>query len=203
MTTTPSRTFTLLDGMILVAASAVAIASSREIGIGGVFDGWSKQDWSGRMDAVLQTGVDVLIPSLPVITPALLVLRLRRPRPPLRRLLLQPGAVACAVAAVGMVVGVLDGSVEYAVNAINAGTPSVPHRNLIGLVDASLRPVAFAVPVCWGLLATSRLCRPEPSWIDRTGRVVGILWVVLALAFWGLGIVNIVRPRPIGGFGMP
>jgi hypothetical protein len=41
--------------------------------------------------------------------------------------------------------------------------------------------VGFAVLAWW--IATALACRwrPEPSWIDRSGRVVGFLWIALLI----------------------
>ena len=39
--------------------------------------------------------------------------------------------------------------------------------------------VSTAVAVAWILLAASRRWRPEPHWLDRTGRVLGWFWVAM------------------------
>jgi hypothetical protein len=35
-------------------------------------------------------------------------------------------------------------------------------------------PLAASVAAAWALLAADRRWRPEPSWIDRAGRLVGL-----------------------------
>ena len=45
--------------------------------------------------------------------------------------------------------------------------------------------IVFTVAGAWLALALSRSWRPEPCWIDRIGRILGICWFVeTACAFW-------------------
>jgi hypothetical protein len=46
----------------------------------------------------------------------------------------------------------------------------------------SPRPMAVAVAGVWAALALSRRWRPEPSWIDRAGIGLGVLWIASMLA---------------------
>src|SRR5690242_12341334 len=71
----------LLDAMVLVAATALALALVKRL------DG---PLWGGCPAPVAKE-----LPCLLVGTATVLVLRLRRPRPSWRRLMRQPGAVAC------------------------------------------------------------------------------------------------------------
>jgi hypothetical protein len=48
------------------------------------------------------------------------------------------------------------------------------------LFQATAR-TAVALAVVWLILAASRRFRPEPSWIDRLGRVLGVLWITVAV----------------------
>lgn len=38
--------------------------------------------------------------------------------------------------------------------------------------------VGEGVLVCWITLACTGCWRPEPTWIDRTGRVLGVVWII-------------------------
>ena len=40
----------------------------------------------------------------------------------------------------------------------------------------------LAVLASWVTLVAGRRWRPEPSWVDRLGRALGLLWVLLGLA---------------------
>jgi hypothetical protein len=45
--------------------------------------------------------------------------------------------------------------------------------------------IGVAVASSWLLLLVSGRWRPEPSWIDRSGRVLGWIWIaILPLTCW-------------------
>ncbi len=177
------RRFVLIDGMILVAATAVGFALLR------VYQGsiavdmdksllWQHHYW-GRVDAAQ--------PLLWSWTMAAVVLRLRRPRPEIRRLLRQPGAVACWVGAlitVGM--GALTLAVDVIVHRI-AGVDRELNRPAIkDFFLFSPWVIGAAVASAWMILWLDRRWRAEPSWVDRLGRVLGVLWIALAVATYSL-----------------
>ncbi len=124
-------------------------------------DVWMR--WSTVLWYLFQV-IDVLVFSL---TPALLLIRARPPRPPIRAILRQPGTVACLAVAFGYlwVFGWLDrllaGKMHY----------------LPGLALAVGGTVAFA----WSVLALSKQWQAEPGWIDRTGRILGSAAIAAAL----------------------
>jgi hypothetical protein len=51
---------------------------------------------------------------------------------------------------------------------------------------ASFRPatgqIGFGVLIAWTTLALARCWQPEPSWIDRSGRVLGVVWIIAFVA---------------------
>jgi hypothetical protein len=100
-------------------------------------------------------------------TPAILWLRLRQPRPPLRELMWQPGLVACGAAALGYWL-YLD------LSYFLAPTPYV--RATVGSI----------VVVAWLVQWMGLRWRPEACWVDRLGRVVGFCWVATTIGFLGL-----------------
>ena len=122
---------------------------------------------------------------------AVLLLRLRRPRPTLRRVVLQPGEAACLVALL-----------VIALETIGAMAAMVYFESSRGYLGAELRtfglagwfhvrvlmrmpyPVSCAVLASWTILCLSHRGRPERSWIDLAGRVLGWCWIVSALVFW-------------------
>ena len=119
----------------------------------------------------------------------LLAMRLRRPRRNLRSLSRQPGAVACAAAAAGMAAGGI---------IVLTLLLHVDERNYLQDHPEAEHPwqivqsrVAMAVPAAWLMLAWSGRWRSEPSWIDRTGRVLGAYWIgLLAYHAYLLSIHN-------------
>jgi hypothetical protein len=109
----------------------------------------------------------------------LLAMRLRRPRPNLRSLSRQPGAVACAAAAAGMAAGGI---------IVLAHLLRLDERNYLQDHPEAEHPwqivqsrIAMAVPAAWLMLAWSGRWRSEPGWIDRTGRILGAYWIGLMI----------------------
>jgi hypothetical protein len=44
--------------------------------------------------------------------------------------------------------------------------------------------IGFAVAGAWLSLLLAGRWQSEPSWVDRLGRAIGWLWLVLALVIW-------------------
>jgi hypothetical protein len=179
MSRPPRRTFTLLDAIVLVAATAAGFAWVRS--------GWDFETFEGPKDW-LGAVREMLAPLLMTWTVAVVVLRLFPPRPRLRRLALQPGAAACG----SVILTFAMESLRYFVWAF-AGRRGIPwhlFQNGGGLgrelCDNAFNGGSYhcQVAAVWGLLLLSRRCRPEPSWIDRVGRVIGLIWILLAVWFW-------------------
>ena len=155
----PCRKFNLGDGMILIAAAAVAFAIIRAIPN-------PVARWPFRYT------LNYLSPSCECLTLACLAVRLRRPRPDRRRLWRQPGAIACVSAAVAV-------AIFYLAAAVSA---LIDRR--VGILDYSESSSALAgsaIIGSWLTLGLSGTWRAEPGWIDRLGRGLGIVWVVLML----------------------
>jgi len=147
----------------------------------------------------LQTGssaVRTIWPFLLAWTLTVLVLRFRRPRPPRRVLMRQPGFVAgCAVTLATaltfwpLLVGLL------------AGIPTVDIRTRLpsrfwaelGTGDGAAEAIGLAVVTAWLTLILTRGWHPEPTWIDRLGRILGVCWIVLFLACGMLRAASILR----------
>ena len=160
------RRFTLLDGVILIVASAVGFAGLRGTNV--------DLDWQDR---VLDTTRLVAGYALMIVSVLVTILRLRPPRPPLRRVIWRPGAAAClAAAAYGFLFNVM-----VVANQLWGGR--FPDRSLESWIwwifAAPDDTFALIVAVVWGMLAIAGRWRSEPSWIDRLGRLVGSGWI-----FW-------------------
>jgi hypothetical protein len=98
------------------------------------------------------------------LTPAQILMRLRRPRPEWRSLLRQPGFMACSAALIGYLID------QGWDRSIQLGFARFPFWT-------SLAPL-----IVWAILLLLRRCRAEKSWIDRLGRVLGACWIVAG--FW-------------------
>lgn len=181
----PRRRFTLLDGMIAIAAMAVELGVSRSI--------HSDLTWIptidtpipfGPVDRVLFRGVyeqEIFLTattSAAIAALAALSFRLRRPRPRWSRLIRQPGAVASLATVLAWAIVLSCILVCYAARRFpdrmfldrNWGVPAIF--------------AGFGVASAWGLLVLTRSWKSERSWVDRFGRVVG--FGTLALGLWGI-----------------
>jgi hypothetical protein len=186
------RPFGLTDAMMCVVAAAVGLWVNQRNWVSFV------ARWQRPVDShdTLEHVLDLVTPHLAAMTIAVFAVRMRAPRPPLCRLARQPGLVACAVALSALLViacwvGVttaMGRAVEFSEHATNDFEHSrgsfvlypLSGRNLVVYGDR----IGFAVAGAWLWLWISGRWRAEPTWVDRLGRVMGWLWLVLALVFW-------------------
>jgi len=192
----PARRLTRIDAMALVVAGAIAIAWFRQ-GIWATFpDGLF-----GLIAHYVRQGVTVggiirfTAPQLARAagyglapwTVALLILRVRKPRPGWRRLLRQPGMVAgvaavLTIACKGLLL-VVSMALKAAYEIQGPGFLIAWQRRWKsfqhwGGISGWIFPdVGLVVLVSWIALRLSGRWRVEVSWIDRAGRLVGICWI--------------------------
>jgi hypothetical protein len=201
---TPSRRFSVLDGMFLVAASAIGFAVMRSYSLEVLHNNLTPYP---ALPRALLTAWAYAIATMPIPAVWAVVLfacRLRRPRPPWRRLVNQPGFVACG--AVSLVIAIrLTGFLTLVARTLgnpfyttNLGvsealsvTISYPGPVNIATIynsayfAASAFGMSTSVAAVWLLLVASGRWRPEPSWLDRLGRAVGAYWIaMIPLSCW-------------------
>ncbi len=177
MTASVRRKFTILDGMILVAAIACGFALRRAF-LNSFHGVWVIQgeSWLMRNARGLNWAAT---PFLTMLTPTVLLLRLRRPRPRQIELFRQPGLAAGCAAILPIAMSLAcfiresagrSGELQDPLSAAGAGL----HFQYVG----SYR-VGCWVLGSWLALFLSGRRRPERSWIDRIGRILGIGWLVV------------------------
>ncbi len=213
------RRFTLLDMMVLVAATAVGLALG-QVGwprvavpppplrsvptLGGfslsrVYQPGIRTSVAGStrptrtvllstatsypstawMDPAVHR-IGPFIPCLAAWSGALLLIRFRGPRPRRRRLLGQPGLVAAVAALVVLTLeSILLVGAAWADGRFQA--ISVASRATFAANGTVLlaHHAGWAVVVAWLTLALTGRWRSEPSWVDRWGRVLGLIWIVV------------------------
>jgi hypothetical protein len=116
---------------------------------------------------------------------ALLALRLRRPRPRLRRLTRQPGMVAGAAAAVVLSIRMVNIGIMLGVYA--AWVPETPVLAVLenyGELPYIPAEVGCAVAAAWVVQGLSGRWHAEPSWLDRAGRALGFFWIAMIPPSW-------------------
>jgi hypothetical protein len=173
--------------MILIAATALGIAwaqagwdwmyfkrAPRNPLVGA---SWEPLDQAARV-------APALLPCLATWTMALLLLRFTPPRPRLRRLVLQPGTAACAAAALGLITSAVDFGLStlwwWLLRNERMPIERVAYHSIDYLFQAAPR-IAVAIGAVWIILAASRRLHAERGWIDRLGRLLGALWVAMAI----------------------
>lgn len=162
--------------MILIAASAVALVIVRPVVAGPLQQrpGWSHY---------LAWAIGWLV----AWTPTVLILRLRDPRPPLRRLSRQPGFAASLAGTAVLALGLLAIGLIALVRVARQGSPARPAMGIrppdpswwVWVVLHFGTVVGPAVIAAWVLLAVSGRRRPPRGWLDILARAVGVGWIVL------------------------
>jgi hypothetical protein len=175
--------------MVLIAATALGIAGAREAA-----------DYLGRFDAAFQSVQDCLeyinrfaLFGLPLVlawTVAILVLRLLPPRPSRRHLRRQPGMIASLTVTGTAVLG----AAFLGIAILVSSNWAIPRFMLWGFrAEFHGLPLVFVPAIqtgllcSWMTLAVSGRWRAERSWIDRAGRLIGIVWLVglpFTAVFW-------------------
>jgi hypothetical protein len=208
----PARGPTILDAIVLVAAAAVALALARgwehphwcamppTLGFGPTPPSTAR--WLHNLTS---TWISWTIPFAMTLTAALLILRFRSPRPRFSQIAGQPGAVACAAAIFAMAARMGQEVLIYTLGYMTLPSaavrlPSPPfvryespawrdswghivHNIVLETFPFSVSPsVGIAVIVAWAVLWANRRWCPELCWIDCLGRLLGIYWIVLAVA---------------------
>jgi hypothetical protein len=189
-----ARRFGLLDAMILVAATAAPLSLARSA---------LSLEHAGLWQKLL-----VMTPALlGGWTVALLAIRLRSPRPTLRRLLRQPGAAASLAAVSTIAVCLLFVGIALLVRFLRFQSHASAIRQMNRVIGTS-RPVLFDWPMqvigtlsecmtlvgpavlgAWVVLALGGRRRPERGLIDGLGRLVGVAWIVL---FVGVALLRLI-----------
>ena len=169
----PLRRLNLSDLVILVVASAVGVLILRtdhEARAANVISPWVVP-WSW------QIGREVT-PFLISTAAGLLVARFLQPRPPWRRLFRQPSVIACLVIITDVAVRVILRYCSWLIGSSGAAYTFYTFDLIFSGWMFSGRDVALACTI----LALVRAWRAEPSWIDRAGRTLGWLAIVIWLA---------------------
>lgn len=196
MTPPRCRRFTISDALILVAATAIGLSQVR--GILGDLGWFNWSQWKLEQHDYTLKLFAVAVPILTAWTVAFLLLRLLRPRPGLRRLVRQPGMAACYAVLIPLLL-----ILAYAVTISLFTSESMyqPDTSLMPLFwftsesayqpDTSFMPLfgnseamASAVIGAWLMLWLGGLGRAEPGWIDRIGRIIGVLWIARPFLFY-------------------
>jgi hypothetical protein len=168
------KRFSILDGMAMTAATALGLALMEMMREGSPFPS-GQSVWR-----IVQASWAFILPLTWMI--AMLRLFVRRPR------FRAPGVAACLMVSVVSLCILVFYSHNFVSNFPRVGLFS--RRFWCGVVSHILMPHPFAATVVatWSMMALDRRWRPEPSWIDRTGRLIGIYWITAGVGIPALNI---------------
>ena len=177
----------------MVVAGAIGFATTRASWWPDLFGPWTPL--SQRLLGIYW----LIVPSILGLTVAVLLIHLRRPRPPLAELVLRPGMAACVAAAAVILVRLawasvaglwgIRGRMHVEVQTPGAYTAALIDRTpWVTFVGGLGDRAGFAVLAVWLVLLLSGRWRGEPSWVDRAGRAVGWCWLALLAMSWGLSL---------------
>jgi hypothetical protein len=187
------RPFRRSDAMLLVIAVAVGLWCNQVVW-------YSAFPWTTvKLHFSVEYALILVMPHVAATTVAVVAMQTTKPRPSFRRLERHPGAVACLVASAALLLIALWFATTMITGRALAFSQIVT-RLPDGGVTASggilkLRDtgrwlivygdrVGFTVAGAWLYLSLAGLWRSEATWIDRLGRAMGWLWIILAVALW-------------------
>ncbi len=200
----PARPFRLGDLLILIAGAGVAFALMRmtpllyenlswlwpwrqdsdrySLGAGSGLSSYRPSWLEQAARAAKALGMAATPPAF-VCSATFLSLSLRRPRPPVAQLARRPGFAACAAVMLSLAA---TSSLLVVYNFINRTVEGQsplfnPPKLLLGLWMAMPITTGVSVMASWLTLALNKIWRPEPNWIDRSCRLIGLMWPLLAL----------------------
>ena len=175
-----TRRFGLLDAMIVVCALAPAFVVLRYRG--EILGQQGPRNVFNTQAALTAAANSFLIS----ITLALTLIGLRGPRPPLRIGLRRPGMAACVAATAAIAVLTTRATIkDYAIFFVAhlfAGA-LFDFRYLFYSIPGDQMRVGFAVIGAWVMLLLTRAWRSEATWLDRSGRVLGWLWIGMLIFY--------------------
>jgi hypothetical protein len=185
--TPAKRPFRLADGMVLVAATAVAFAIFRQ-GLSGQV---AFSTFGGAGEQWLFFWMHQVVPFPAMWSLAVFGIAVRDRSAGRRRKPRDPGVVACCAAVVALTLTTLVASTFYTLHVLEE-IRAIPRifthaRNSHAMPPFANAPmeeiVGAAVLGAWSAMAASGRWRARPSWIDRAGRILGILWIGLFLTY--------------------
>lgn len=164
----PDRKFGLLDGMMLICATALGMGLLRIL----LSDVPSDAIELGTIADAVEIASIFGVPILGVWSLAFVVIRLRRPRPAFRQLMREPGFVATSIATI----------LFLASTAIAAELHFIGAAETEFVVFLSPLQVGPSIAITWCFYWRAGWCRRGRGWIDRAGRLLGWVWIVAGVA---------------------
>ncbi len=178
------RSFVLADAIILIAAAAIGFWLARMLIISAavVIPASRNEVWRAWVGASYLFALGMSL--------GVAVVRLRPPRPPLRRLARQPGFLAgvavASIVTLGTGFTILDWFLVW--GQMPPGEAGVSKWLLYGYLLSIGDPwnVGFAVSLAWIIGGLQGFRWAKPDWVERIGRLLGASWILYWLTLLGL-----------------
>jgi hypothetical protein len=183
------RRFTLVDAIVLIAATAIGLAPIRYFVADGFGEAISAPASWEFVAVIALDAYWILTPLLLTWTLALWLLRLRQPRPRFRRLVRQPGMAATTAILLTVLILPVKVVGMFAVAWLAGSYPFVAANNELRMDIFFVYARHYLTALCDGVLAAwlvlwlARVWRSESSWIDRAGRALGIFVAIYSALF--------------------
>lgn len=179
------RPFGILDVLVMIAATAVGLAWIRVVAptltLEMIWEAILARPNGEFPGVVVDLAGVIVVPMLAAWSLALLLLGRRDAgtRPRRRRRGPAPGTLACLAAAAMLGLPL---AVVLVIGAVAGSAALEPHQEVLAigsLVGALL--AGIAIFWSWITLALCRRWQPQPTWLDRAGRLIGMTWMLLAM----------------------
>jgi hypothetical protein len=187
------RQLNLVDLIILVVASAAALAITTKVDIQPPFVVAGQPAFTpfGSPGMWVTLWIEKWVsPWLVTLAGAVLVIRYCQPRPGLPPIWHQPGALASALGILALIfVGLVAlGRPAFLIIILLVGSLPGPNSNPpMGLADVLGETTSYGGTLIigsWLTLAIAGRFRREPGWIDGLGILVGSCWITAHLISW-------------------
>ncbi len=178
------RKFTVLDAMVLIAATGIAFVPIRLF----LWENWHFPD-EMSVPEIWRLGLEVNVSLIPLalsLSIALSLLSVTGPRPSRRRVYRRPGMAACTVALVYAILSTIGYAVFLYFSRALQGGMFNDNSSMMLWIRIGMQPmflVGGAVASVWIVMWLSGTWRAEPSWIDRAGRALGVYWIMISVLF--------------------
>ncbi|MGP0069239.1 MAG: hypothetical protein ACLQGP_37270 [Isosphaeraceae bacterium] len=180
------RRFRIVDGIILVAATAIAFAIYRQHDPVPSFT-----TFDGRWEQWLFEWMHRVVPFTALWSYAVFAIARRDQRTGRRARARHAGVVACYAATLALAVTSIISSGFYIIHTLeDAGripkilSHGTQSHSPIPFASAPMEEIIGAsVLGAWTAMAAGRRWRVEASWIDRFGRLLGVSWIGLFLIY--------------------
>jgi hypothetical protein len=174
---------------MLVSSVAFGLGLSRETAW-DLYASLNKNKITGTSSLIMRTGqliymyYDIVYYMLLCLSICFVLIRLRSPRVSYRRVMTQPGAVACWTSTLVFLISMTPPLVCNLFK-VSAEADFLSNLRRCATINEDLTCIVlgYAVAASWVVLALSGQWCPEAGWIDRGGKTIGVIWILSCIIY--------------------